>query len=91
MHQIVAIIFCLCVLVTGFEENWNFGHLGTIQDSVLDTFQTANDSFYGQFNKSQNDLSDFSDKTNETANETLDAIQQWLRDKYVCFLRVAQP
>ena len=80
-----AIIFGFCALVTGFDTNWdldtNFGTFNTLQESVLNTFQTANDSLYGQFNKSQNDFDDFSDKTNEAANETLEAIQQWLRDK----------
>ena len=81
MPKSVSIIFCLCVLANGLEYDWNFEHFDTFQDSMLDTFQTANDSIYGQFNKSQSDLSDFSDKTNEAANDTLDAIQQWLGDK----------
>ena len=77
---VITIFFCQICFVLSLDY-FDVNQVNNLQEDVLSTFQNVNQSVFGQFNRSYSDLNQFSDQTNEAANETLEAIQEWLKEK----------
>ena len=83
-----SLIFITLVfkLANGLDETLdldqlNMNEINKVGDSLLTTFNNANQSIFGQFNHSLNNWNNFSDHSNEAANDTLEYLQQWLKEK----------
>ena len=83
-----SLIFITLVfkLANGLDETLdldqlNMNEINKVGDSLLTTFNNANQSIFGQFNQSLNNWNNFSDHSNEAANDTLEYLQQWLKEK----------
>ena len=71
-------------LAYGLDQTLDLDQLNEINkvgDSLLHSFNNANQSIFGQFNHSLNNWNNFSDHSNEAANDTLEYLQQWLKEK----------
>lgn len=71
-------------LAYGLDQTLDLDQLNEINkvgNSLLNSFNNANQSIFGQFNHSLNNWNNFSDHSNEAANDTLEYLQQWLKEK----------
>ena len=81
LSLIITLVFGLDLEETLDLDQVNLDEINKVGDSILTTFNNANQSIFGQFNHSLNNWHDFSDHTNEAANDTLEYLQQWLKEK----------
>ena len=81
LSLIITLVFGLDLEETLDLDQVNLDEINKVGDSILTTFNNANQSIFGQFNHSLNNWHDFSDQTNEAANDTLEYLQQWLKEK----------